>query len=170
VHVTTLPTSRSRSIRSPHRGPLRRPAERSTAVARRIAVTNAENAYDYAGQDPINGYDLDGMCLGIPFSGPCPGSKLVKRSSRFTAHELEVIPYSLYYLSYKNKGNFTVPQRDWTEHAGLRGDRFLDRLAGTGERDEGRKGHVFQKLPGIGYFGPMTWLPGVHRNGRIDYR
>jgi hypothetical protein len=25
------------------------------------AVTNAENRYDYAGQDPINGYDLSGL-------------------------------------------------------------------------------------------------------------
>jgi hypothetical protein len=25
------------------------------------AVTNAENSYDYAGQDPINGYDLSGL-------------------------------------------------------------------------------------------------------------
>lgn len=24
------------------------------------AATNAENAYDYAGQDPVNGYDLEG--------------------------------------------------------------------------------------------------------------
>jgi hypothetical protein len=27
----------------------------------RFAVTNAENSYDYAGQDPINGYDLSGL-------------------------------------------------------------------------------------------------------------
>ena len=29
----------------------------------RFAVTNAENSYDYAGQDPINGYDLTGAML-----------------------------------------------------------------------------------------------------------
>jgi hypothetical protein len=30
------------------------------------AVTKAENGYDYAGQDPINGYDLDGTFLQDP--------------------------------------------------------------------------------------------------------
>lgn len=36
------------------------------------AATNGEYFYDYAGQDPVNNYDLDGTCLGIPYSGPCP--------------------------------------------------------------------------------------------------
>jgi hypothetical protein len=44
-----------------------------------FAVTKAENAYDYAGQDPINGYDLTGLMwdpesgdIGIPFENLDP--------------------------------------------------------------------------------------------------
>src|SRR4051812_13845809 len=45
---------------------LRPPDGRGRGRPRRqpwLAVTNAENNYDYAGQDPINGYDLDGKCV-----------------------------------------------------------------------------------------------------------
>jgi hypothetical protein len=40
----------------------------------RAAVTKAENAYDYAGQDPINGYDLDGTMMQDVDGGPAPRS------------------------------------------------------------------------------------------------
>jgi hypothetical protein len=36
----------------------------------RAAVTNAENIYDYAGQDPINGCDLDGRVCQIKGVSP----------------------------------------------------------------------------------------------------
>jgi len=43
-----------------------RPADgRGHCLPRRqpwLSVTNAENSYDYAGQDAINGYDLNGTC------------------------------------------------------------------------------------------------------------
>ena len=42
------------------------------------AVTNAENSYDYAGQDPINSYDLSGLFLanagGDCETGSCGGN------------------------------------------------------------------------------------------------
>jgi hypothetical protein len=49
----------------------RRPDRLSIVDAREastggLVVTKAENAYDYAGQDPINGYDLDGTRLNDP--------------------------------------------------------------------------------------------------------
>jgi hypothetical protein len=34
-----------------------------------LAVTNAENNYDYAGQDPVNGYDLDGTLMNADVGG-----------------------------------------------------------------------------------------------------
>jgi hypothetical protein len=36
-----------------------------------LAVTKAENVYDYAGQDPINSYDLDGLMLDAGRAGDC---------------------------------------------------------------------------------------------------
>jgi hypothetical protein len=83
----------------------------------RLAVTKAENDYDYAGQDPVNGYDLDGLMLArtsdmgddghtiIPFQGGIASpdtiaTRLVghtaahaiasvsRQTAAFTAHEL----------------------------------------------------------------------------------
>jgi len=51
------------------------PADSRRDVATRplavLAVTNAENGYDYAGQDPINGYDLSGLKVGGPGEPTC---------------------------------------------------------------------------------------------------
>jgi RHS repeat-associated protein len=38
------------------------------------------NNYDYAAQDPLNNYDLNGTCLGIPGSGPCPWDNVVHKA------------------------------------------------------------------------------------------
>jgi RHS repeat-associated protein len=43
-------------------------------------VGGSANAYDYALQDPVNNFDLDGMCV---FGFPCP--KFVKRVAKFAA-------------------------------------------------------------------------------------
>jgi hypothetical protein len=50
----------------PHGRPQRRLTERASAGPKRFAVTSAENEYDYACQEPVNGFDLDGakMYLG----------------------------------------------------------------------------------------------------------
>lgn len=60
--ITTAERSGQRLASRPHGGPQRRPTERSTLDRSWLAVTNAENNYDYANQDPINAYDLSGLC------------------------------------------------------------------------------------------------------------
>ena len=43
--------------------------------------TPYESSYDYAGQDPINNYDLSGMCLYVT-KGKCPGQKAVTKTAK----------------------------------------------------------------------------------------
>jgi hypothetical protein len=129
-------------------------------------------AYDYAGQDPIDKYDLAGTCLGIPNSGACPGQDAVVAAYHYANHAIESVSYGLYYWAHRDESRDTPAlPKSWDrflESIGLAGDRYLDRQAGTGDRDEGRLAHYIPYIPGIGYIGPKFRAPGVHKNGKVD--
>src|SRR5438874_2266525 len=77
--ITTVErrSGRCRASR-PHGGPQRRPIARSSPGRSLVGVTSAENFYDYANQDPVNGYDLAGTMTGTPGSTGCePGNNFL---------------------------------------------------------------------------------------------
>jgi hypothetical protein len=60
--------ARQRLSKRPHGRLQRRPTQRSCPGKTSFAVTSAEYFYDYAGQDPVNGFDLSGT-LNVDQSG-----------------------------------------------------------------------------------------------------
>jgi hypothetical protein len=59
------------------------------------------NAYDYAGQDPINNYDLAGTCMGIPFTGACPWASVVHNALNAGAFVVYAPYYAIHWTGKK---------------------------------------------------------------------
>lgn len=143
------------------------------------------------GKIPINNYDLSGECT--PWKcikkALAVASKVASAPSRAVVDVVAVVPYALYYGSYKALGAanrladkagaagdviraVTAPLIV-TQGAGLAADAAIDVYKGEPVRDEGKKNgyinplHSF--LPGP-LKGPTTYLPGIHRNGKVDWR
>jgi hypothetical protein len=131
-------------------------------------VTETQQPYDYAGQDPINKYDLDGKCLGIPFSGPCPGSRFVRKLYdkviEQSAAGLGSVSYGLYFWDFEwrhhvlKKGSTDAPERFF-----LHGDMYFDRV----EHAHGDPRTQFDEHVKTVYLFGLTihlwfYLPGAH--------
>jgi len=178
--------------RRPDRGrPDRRPSVVSLDRERRRRLRRQRTTYDYAGQDPINGYDLDGTF---------PGSGLLKKAKKVLGKakeaSLEVIqeaPYAAYYTSYQALEVFQNRAGDiasktllpaaaaraflvQTEAIGFAGNAAIDKARGKSMYDDARKDSI---LPNViaKHWNPswlQTYLPGggTRPNGShfIDFR
>ncbi|QXC60974.1 hypothetical protein KSP35_22110 [Aquihabitans sp. G128] len=139
------------------------------------------NDYDYTSGDPVNGRDLAGTMCFIK----CGWRRKARSGLRFAKHAaLNVIavgPYAVYYGTYRLRRG--MRHRGWlhrhtnflrrVERVGLRGDATIDRWKGEAVGDEGVRGYVtpwHTWTNGRLRFlrGPKVYLPGIHRNGKVD--
>jgi hypothetical protein len=133
------------------------------------ATTPYESSYDYAGQDPINGYDLSGNC-GLVGCLKWVGLQLaaVGGSASYSVYFANRAAYHA--LNYVPSPVFVQPLLGLTERAGLKGDMEFDKLEAKlgdprGQYDEGKQDTG--TVP-VTHLGPKLNLPGAHQNGKKD--
>jgi hypothetical protein len=112
------------------------------------------NRYIYAGADPVNNTDADGMWYCPRWDYVCRAAHSAKKS---LFHHTESAAYFPYWAEC------TVSHQSFGALLAI--DEWWDRQAGTSSCDEGRRGHVIPHVPGVGYIGPKMYLPGRHANG-----
>jgi RHS repeat-associated protein len=149
------------------------------------------DAYDYAGQDPVNQYDLAGT---LPGSGLVKKAKKALRKAKEAGLEIaQEAPYAAYYASYQALGVFQNRVGDvasktllpaaaaraflvQTEAVGFAGNAAIDKRRGKSVYDDARKDSI---LPNViaRHWNPswlQTYLPGggTRPNGShfIDFR
>ena len=121
-----------------------------------------------------------------------PG-KALATGERMAIDVAALVPYGVYDLAYRGLGEEHKVARKagpagellrstvgtalaLLEAAGLAGDAAIDVLKGESVRDEGKRGavnplHSFTVLPRwLRTVGGRRYLPGIHRNGKIDWR
>jgi hypothetical protein len=97
MRTSSAPTTRPRwGSARPHGRPQRRPGQASRQRQALVSETTAEYFYDYAAQDPINAYDLDGDSVVFPpdhnpTGGGLDGSVTALTSSRATSWKLQLV-------------------------------------------------------------------------------
>lgn len=113
------------------------------------------NEYDYACQDPVNGYDLSGTICKSVTCVVNRAKKKVGQAQRGVAKARDVflqvvqeVPYGVYYGSYTaldqaKRNGIRIPLAAraalvGTEAAGLAGDAAIDRLRGKSMWDDAR--------------------------------
>lgn len=132
------------------------------------------NDYDYANQDPINAYDLDGR-WGFRRWWHRTYETWYKRAVDVVA----VPPYAAYYGAYRARRWIAHRHRRflratgwlyhverWGLHTDIRLDRYKNRRFHNHERDndEGIRGHILPRW--LFHGGPRTYLPGWHYRDR----
>ena len=161
------------------------------ASADYLASIAGEHGYDYAGQDPVDAYDLNGTCNskhGSWFKRQiCGAVNAGSRAARWTALQGAAAAgsasYSVYYASHELYHSFACPvtrpgvsacqavkgSLAGLEHLGLSGDEYFDRIEHAlgdprGVCDEGPQK---QGTVPVTHSGPRVSLPGCYR-GRED--
>ena len=146
--------------------------------------------YGYVYENPVNASDPTGLWLGTPL--PSPGE--VAETVAHAALDLAAVPpYAKYFAANKlanaieSVGNqFGVPGQviahglniplALAQAEGLCEDALIDWVKGHTVNDEpigdeGKVGYInpfHEYLPGP-LKGPKTYLPGIHRNGEVDF-
>ena len=132
------------------------------------------NNYDYAGEDPINGYDGNGQaCLCVPKVV----KKAVRNAKEATLEVAQEAPYGLYYASYQalgatstgsdalNIASDVLTPRGFlvaTEAAGFGGNAAVDIARGKSMWDDARRDSILPNFIAQ-YWNPpwlQTYLPG----------
>ena len=133
----------------------------------------SSNAYDYAGQGPINRFDLDGRCWGCGWL-----KRQAKRAYHQTIRVVAVVPYAQYYAGYHANrwishhaaytplGLLRLVFWSW-QATGMGGDVALDWVKNrTGFHESIYDEHLYGHLNPLHGSGPgHTWLPGLYKRG-----
>jgi hypothetical protein len=139
--------------------------------------------YDYAGQDPINGYDLSGdlRCKDLGFlGGACNTAahlvhKIVNKAKEEAAAVTAIPTYGVYYWAYYiHQADPSAPGVTTVERLAIHADMYLDTIEHNhgdprGPYDEHKRGFEL-----LGTYVPFILLPGAYydpktKTTKIDY-